>query len=215
MPALLVWSDPAHRVRVRTLVTLAGNAAGAAFAAYLLWPNLRYFLETHHPIGLVFAIQQAWVGIVFLLRRRPRTVTRRPFDWIIAYAAWFTSFLVRPSAYHPAWASSLGLSVQVAGLALWAWAFAKLARSYGVVAADRGLVTGGPYALVRHPLYASYMVAGAGYLLQSPSAWNLLIYGAAISLQVIRIKIEERHLDNPSYAAYRDRVRWRLFPGIW
>lgn len=207
------WSAPAGRLP--RLVTLGGNLVGAAFAAYLLLPNFRFFLQTRHPIGLVFAIQQAWVGVAFLARRAPRTVSRRPVDWIVAYAAWFTYFLVRPSGHHPTWEGSLGLAVQVTGLALWAWAFAKLARSYGIVAADRGLVTGGPYALVRHPLYASYMVGGVGYLIQSPSRWNLLVDVVAVGLQVVRIKIEERHLDSPEYAAYRTRVRRRLFPGIW
>ncbi len=203
------------RFRVRKLATIGGNVAGAAFAAWLLLPSLRFFLQTHHPIGLVFAIQQAWVCVAFLVRRTPQTVSRRPFDWVIAYAAWFMSFLLRPGGYHPAWGNSPGLALQVAGLALWAWAFAKLARSYGIVAADRGLVTGGPYAIVRHPLYTSYMVGGAGYLLQSPSSWNLLVDCVAIGLQVVRIRVEERHLASPQYAAYCSRVRWRLFPGLW
>lgn len=209
------WPAPAARARARKLVTWGGNAAGAAFAGYLLLPNLRFFLQTHHPIGLVFAIQQAWVGVAFLARRTPRTVSGRPLDWVVAYAAWFTYFLVRPGRYHSAWAGTAGLSVQVAGLVLWAWAFAKLARSFGIVAADRGLVTGGPYALVRHPLYVAYMMGGIGYLIQSPSIWNLQVDAVGIGLQLIRIRIEERHLDGPGYASYRDRVRWRLLPGIW
>jgi protein-S-isoprenylcysteine O-methyltransferase Ste14 len=200
---------------VRLLASYGGNAAGAAFAAYLLWPDLRFFLQTLSPMALVFAIQQAWVAVAFLTRRSAGTVSRHPLDWVVAYAAWSTYFLVHPSGHDAAWVSSLGLWVQVTGLVLWAWAFAKLARSYGVVAADRGLVTGGPYALVRHPLYASYMVGGVGYLIQSPSAWNVLIDGMAVGLQVVRIGIEERHLDSRDYAAYRTRVRWRLLPGVW
>ena len=194
---------------------VAGNLAGAGFAAYLLLPNVRFFLYTHEPIGLVFAIQQAWVGAVFLLRRAPQRVSRHPFDWPVAYAAWLISFLVRPGGDHPAWAATLGLSVQIAGLALWAWAFAYLARSYGIVPADRGLVTRGPYALVRHPLYAAYAIGGVGYLMQSFSGWNVLVDATAVGLQLIRIAREERHLDNRAYAAYRGRVRWRLLPHVW
>jgi hypothetical protein len=98
-------------------------------AAYLLLPNFQFFLQTHRHIGLVFAIQQAWVAVVFLARRTPRTVSRRPLDWVAAYAGWFTSFLVRPGGYHPTWRIAIGFGVQMAGLLLWAWAFAKLARS--------------------------------------------------------------------------------------
>jgi hypothetical protein len=64
---------------------------------YLLLPNLRLFLQTGRPIGLVFVIQQVWVAVVFVTRRAPRTVSRRPLDWIAAYAGWFTSLPVRPA----------------------------------------------------------------------------------------------------------------------
>ena len=61
-------------------------------AAYLLFPNLSFFLQTGRPIGLVFVLQQAWVAAVFLTRRAPRTVSTHPLDWIATYAGWFTSF---------------------------------------------------------------------------------------------------------------------------
>ena len=115
--------------RVRWLGFFAGNVAGAAFAMYLLLPNLRFFLQTGRPIGLVFVIQQVWVAVVFVTSRPPRTVSRRALDWIAAYAGWFTSFLVRPGGYHLAWGLAVGFWVQVLGLLLWAWAFLKLARS--------------------------------------------------------------------------------------
>lgn len=199
----------------RRLGFVVGNVAGAAFAGYLLLPNLRFFVQTGRLIGLVFVVQQVWVAVVFLSRRMPRTVSRRPLDWIAAYAGWFTSFLVRPDGHHLGWAVLLGFWVQVVGLVLWAWAFSKLARSYGVVPADRGLVTRGPYALVRHPLYSAYLVGGLGYLLQSLSVWNGLVDMVAVGWQLVRIRAEERHLGGPQYEAYRARVRWRLCPGLW
>jgi protein-S-isoprenylcysteine O-methyltransferase Ste14 len=105
--------------------------------------------------------------------------------------------------------------VQVVGLLLWAWSFSKLARSYGIVPADRGLVTGGAYAIVRHPLYSAYVVGGIGYLMQSLSVRNAVVEMIAVSWQLVRIRAEERHLESPAYAAYRARVPWRLCPGLW
>jgi len=201
--------------RVRRLSWVAGNGAGAALAVYLLLPNLQFFLRTGQAIGLVFVIQQVWVAVVFMARRAPRTVSRRALDWIAAYAGWFTSFLVRPGGYHPAWGITVGFWVQVLGLLLWAWSFSKLARSYGIVPADRGLVTGGAYAIVRHPLYSAYMVGGIGYLMQSLSVRNAVVEMIAVSWQLVRIRAEERHLESPAYAAYRARVPWRLCPGLW
>jgi protein-S-isoprenylcysteine O-methyltransferase Ste14 len=202
-------------VTPRRLGRIGGNILGAAFAGYLLLPNLQFFAHTHRPIGLIFTIQQAWVAVIFLVRRAPRTVSRRPLHWFAAYAGWFTTFLIRPTGYHPALGVQVGFWVQLVGLISWGWALSKLARSYGVVPADRGLVTGGPYRIVRHPLYASYFVSGVGYLMQSVSVWNVVVDVVAVAWQIVRIRAEEAHLTSPAYAAYRARVRWRLIPGVW
>jgi protein-S-isoprenylcysteine O-methyltransferase Ste14 len=120
-----------------------------------------------------------------------------------------------PGRLYPAWGITVGFWVQVVGLLLWAWSFSKLARSYGIVPADRGLVTGGAYAIVRHPLYSAYVVGGIGYLMQSLSVRNAVVEMIAVSWQLVRIRAEERHLESPAYAAYRARVPWRLCPGLW
>jgi protein-S-isoprenylcysteine O-methyltransferase Ste14 len=105
--------------------------------------------------------------------------------------------------------------VQVIGLLLWGWAFSCLGRSYGIVAADRGLVTRGPYRYVRHPLYTAYLVGGAGYLIQSLSLWNAAVDLVAVGWQLVRVRAEERQLEGSDYARYRARVRWRLCPRLW
>jgi protein-S-isoprenylcysteine O-methyltransferase Ste14 len=194
---------------------VAANAIGAGFAVYLLRPNLESFLRTGALLGLVFVIQQAWVAGVFLIRRAAQSTSRRPLDWVAAYGGWFTSFLVRPGGYHVASDVPIGLLAQIAGLLLWGWAFAKLARSFGVVPANRGLVTSGPYAVVRHPLYSAYIIGGIGYLMQSLSLWNVGVDVIAVGWQLVRIRAEERHLEGRAYAAYRARVRWRVCPGLW
>lgn len=198
-----------HRVRL-----IVGNLVGATFALYLLRPNLDFFLRTGQLMALVFVVQQAWVALVFVVRRAPETASRRPWDWIAAYGGWFTSFLLRPGSSHVV-SAPVGFWIQVAGLLLWAWAFFNLGRSYGIVPANRGLVTTGPYAVVRHPLYSAYLLGGIGYLLQSLSVWNAVVVSIAVSWQLYRISAEELHLAGADYGAYRARVPWRLCPGIW
>ena len=74
----------------------------------------------------------------------------------------------------------------------------------------------GPYAVVRHPIYASYVLLQFGYLLQSISLRNALVMLVASGCNVGRAVAEDRVLaSNQDYDAYRRRVRWRLFPGIW
>ena len=79
-----------------------------------------------------------------------------------------------------------------------------------------GLVTTGPYALVRHPIYLSYLVSDIGYNLQE---WNsgtaLLVLLGWVSL-IYRILAEERVLSqDPGWPEYAALVRYRLIPGIW
>jgi protein-S-isoprenylcysteine O-methyltransferase Ste14 len=109
-----------------------------------------------------------------------------------------------------------GLVLQLAGLALCVLSLRTLGRSFGVVAADRGLVTRGPYATVRHPVYASYLLIQSGYLLQSISLQNALVLLLGSACNIGRALMEERLLaGSPAYAAYQSSVRWRLVPGLW
>ena len=71
----------------------------------------------------------------------------------------------------------VGLAVQVAGKAV-------LGRSFGAVAANRGVVTAGPYRWVRHPIYLGYLISHAGFILTNFSVRNTLIYAAGYVLQI-------------------------------
>jgi protein-S-isoprenylcysteine O-methyltransferase Ste14 len=91
-----------------------------------------------------------------------------------------------------------------------------LGKRFGVRPALRSLVTGGPYRLVRHPLYLSYVIAAIGFNLQ---VWNLATLLLALlgwAAMVYRIRAEERVLSrNAGWAAYIGLVRYRLVPGVW
>ena len=109
-----------------------------------------------------------------------------------------------------------GLALQLVGLAVCIVSLAVLGRSFGFVAADRGVKTRGPYAVVRHPIYASYLLIQSGYLLQSVSVRNVLVLALASGCNIGRALAEERLLArSPGYRAYQRKVRWRLIPGLW
>jgi protein-S-isoprenylcysteine O-methyltransferase Ste14 len=75
---------------------------------------------------------------------------------------------------------------------------------------------GGLYRLVRHPMYAGYMLTHIGFLLVAPSLWNAAIYAAAWALLIARIYAEEQMLSqDAAYQALKTRVRYRLVPGVF
>jgi protein-S-isoprenylcysteine O-methyltransferase Ste14 len=202
--------------RAERLVRIATNLIGAIGAAFFAQATLRVYLESHRLIGVAFFVEQMWVVVAYLIRRPARTVSRRLGDWLLAFGGTFAGVLFRPVGAHPQWGLTAGLAVQLLGLAVCVTSFLALGRSFGFVAADRGLVRRGPYAIVRHPIYASYVLLQFGYVLQSISLRNALVMLVASGCNVGRAVAEDRVLaSNHDYDAYRRQVRWRLFPGIW
>ena len=91
-----------------------------------------------------------------------------------------------------------------------------LGSRFGVRPALRGLVTRGPYRLVRHPLYLSYVIAAIGFNLQVWNLATLLLVLLGWAAMVYRILSEERVLSRDAgWPAYVGLVRYRLVPGLW
>jgi protein-S-isoprenylcysteine O-methyltransferase Ste14 len=206
----------AQSPRGERVVTIAANLIGAAGAGYFAYVTLQAYLQTHRLIGIAFFAEQMVVVVAYLVRHRARIVTRRRGDWFLAFGGTFVPVLLRPNGAHPQWGVHTGLALQLLGLAVSLVSFLALGRSFGFAAADRGLVRRGPYSLVRHPIYASYVLLQGGYLLQSISVRNAIVVVVATAFNVGRIVAEERVLaTNPEHAAYREKVRWRMLPGVW
>ncbi len=126
------------------------------------------------------------------------------------------------------WSPDLPLAVQagalvivaVAALAsIWAMAVNRFFSATVRIQKDRGhtVVDSGPYQIVRHPGYATGIIAGIAGPLALGSLWGLvpaLLHAAAIVYRTVR---EDRvlHEQLEGYAAYAKRVRYRLLPGVW
>lgn len=85
------------------------------------------------------------------------------------------------------------------------------------LAADQRVISTGPYACVRHPMYATALVMMAGIPIALGSWWGLLALVAMIPALLWRILDEEKFLaaELPGYAAYKEKVRHRLIPHLW
>ncbi len=78
-------------------------------------------------------------------------------------------------------------------------------------------VTTGPYRFVRHPLYAGAVLYFVGSPLLLGSRLGLAMAPLLIAAVAFRAVLEERLLsaELDGYAAYAERVRWRLVPRVW
>ena len=82
--------------------------------------------------------------------------------------------------------------------------------------ANRGIVSSGLYRLVRHPIYLGYLFTHGAFLVANPSWWNLAALATADVALLVRSAYEEETLrQDPVYARYATRVRWRVVPGVF
>jgi protein-S-isoprenylcysteine O-methyltransferase Ste14 len=104
----------------------------------------------------------------------------------------------------------------IGGTGFAAWAALSLARSISIMPEARRLVTSGPYAVVRHPLYLGEFIVLLGIALQHLQPWALMLLGVQCVFQFERMKNEERVLARafPDYADYMSRTA-RLLPNVY
>lgn len=208
--------EPARSARTKLLVRATANVVGAGGAALFAWAHWQHYARTHSLVGAGFFFAQLWVVIAYLVRRPATVVSQRSIDWLLAFGGTFGGVLLRPSGAHPHWGVTAGGGLQAVGLALCIVSFFFLGRSFGFAAADRGLKRRGPYAVVRHPIYASYVLLELGYVLQSISLRNAVVVVLVCGCDVGRALAEERLLTRSTdYDDYRKQVRWRFVPGLW
>jgi protein-S-isoprenylcysteine O-methyltransferase Ste14 len=166
-----------------------------------------------------------------LLERRMSggpTAERRPAQKLIMLGTsiGFIALLVVPALDRRFGWSTVPVGGVLAGNALVAIGFSLILLVYREntyssatieVAADQTVVSTGPYAVVRHPMYASASLYLVGTPLALGSYWGLVPIAAMVPILIWRLVDEERFLSAnlPGYAEYRRHVRHRLVPFVW
>lgn len=164
-------------------------------------------------LGLQFFV----LVFTMVVRRPPKRVTPNPWFWLLAFVATYGALAIAAfgppgRALAPWWVSN---TLAVLSVTISIWARANLGRNIGFVPAQRQIVSNGVYALVRHPIYTGLFLALIGFVLRAYSLSNLLAAAVVIALFVIKSIVEERFLaQDPEYADYLQRVRWRWIPGV-
>jgi len=156
--------------------------------------------------------------VMFAVRRVPQRTATGFYPRCAAVVGTFigVSFLLLPPQELSSALYLASLILIITGFAFAIWAGLVLGRSISILPQARRLVTWGPYAYVRHPLYLGEIVAMAGVALQFLSAWALLLLGLQFAIQLQRMKYEERILSEvfPEYEDYMMRTA-RLVPGVY
>jgi protein-S-isoprenylcysteine O-methyltransferase Ste14 len=207
--------------RARTLGGMRGRVASVLSRAVLVtlflgfaWANFHRWRATGEPSGLGTTLLEGWVAVLFLIRRPTRQVSSRRVAWLAAPIGSFAMLLARPAAGGMPQLPAEAL--QLLGVAVALVSLGTLGRSFGLVAANRGVKTGGPYGFVRHPAYTGYLIAYVAYCAENPSLRNVSLLLASTAFQLVRIREEEHVLSaDAGYRDYTSRVRFRLVPYVY
>jgi len=212
--------DFTERAVVLILFLYFANKMFPRFAELILTdiahPELLWLAASTNLQAALLVISESLGVFLILTRRCAKTVSTRPFDWALSLMAVNAPLLVAPAAASTLMPLQIATTLMLAGMVTQIAAKAALWRSFGLVPANRGIRTKGPYRIVRHPMYAGYTITHIGFLLGFPSLQNSLLYFATFLIEVIRLFREEAILKQDHlYRAYAARVRYRLLPGVF
>ena len=207
LPLILWFAYGALQVRPILVndVHLMGSGAATLFT-YVQFVSLS--LVTLFDLLLIYLL---------VVRDRPVAKSKGVLPRAFGFAGTFfgVSILQLPVAHLSLIAQVIaallvGLGSLGSFLVLW-----RLGKSFSIMPEARRLVTGGPYALARHPLYTVELVTICGTALQFQAPWSWVLAAAVLALLWIRSHYEEQVLEAayPEYGAYRARTK-RFIPGV-
>jgi protein-S-isoprenylcysteine O-methyltransferase Ste14 len=215
-----------------TIVVIAMGALLFAAAGSLDWPAAWVMLIVSAILGPACGLWLAKTDPALLAERmRPTFQANQPAADKIFMLIFFLAlllWLVAIGLDRRANASDVPLPLQALGLAMYLlsiafimWVFRENSFAAPVVKVQaerhQRVISSGPYAFVRHPMYSGIMLYFLGIPLLLGSWWGVAFAPVFAVLFAIRARIEERALVEglPDYADYAERVRYRLVPGLW
>src|SRR5262245_4993913 len=222
-------------LKTRAWFGLAGVAAVMALLLFVSAGTTHYWQAW---VYLIIFVGASALTTVYLARNDPALLERRlhggptaekePRQRVIMLGAsvGFIALVVVPALDRRFKWSVAPVSVVVIGDILTALGFYFIFRVYRVntftaatiqVTPDQQVVSTGPYAIVRHPMYASASLYVIGTPLALGSWWGLLAVAGMLPFLIWRLLDEERLLARrlPGYTEYQAKVPYRLVPRIW
>jgi protein-S-isoprenylcysteine O-methyltransferase Ste14 len=195
---------------------MARACAATMLGLFSYAATVHWLAEPGRITLLLLVVAECFTVGLSLFSRVPVRRDWTPFAYISSMGAtyYFLAIRLGPGVQIlPEW---VGAALQVAGICWQIYAKASLRRSFGILPANRGVVSTGAYRFVRHPMYLGYFIADIGFLLSNFGIQNVLVYGGQFVLQACRIAREERLLSSDTlYRAYKNKVQYRVLPGLF
>ncbi|TME70099.1 MAG: isoprenylcysteine carboxylmethyltransferase family protein [Chloroflexi bacterium] len=174
------------------------------------------FHGIQHPSDLFYLVQQVLALAYFTLLvvlyavRLPQRGTDHRFA--VIFIAFSGTFAAISASFLPGGTRRDGLLLfgdilATAGLAYSVWGLAYLRRSFSIIPEARRLVTGGPYALSRHPVYLGEIATALGINIASGGWLSALAVVYFIACELLRMRWEERILAQTFPAQYPEYAR--------
>ena len=196
------------------------------------WSDVLLFSVTAIELGVLLILTPAlalpdWIYVLqhvmvlgLALTRRSPAVTDHSFgvSAAVAVSYGYPYAQVISLQWVPGWSlwPDGGMVLITSGALLSVISLWALGRRFGIRPALRGLSVHGPYRVVRHPIYLSYVLSDIGYNLQECNLGTAALVIAGWIAMLYRVESEERVMaHHPAWAAYTNTVRYRLLPGSW
>jgi protein-S-isoprenylcysteine O-methyltransferase Ste14 len=156
------------------------------------------------------------MGFLMLVRRPATAVSITSSVLLATGISIVLPLMMQPDPPSRGLMADTGVVVEVTGVIIGQGSRLYLGRRFALLPANRGVVTGGPFRFVRHPIYLGWLILSIGYVMAYPSLRNSVIVIAVLPAIVWRIAQEEALLAaEPEYREYTARTVWRLIPFIY
>lgn len=189
--------------------------AECTFLIVLAWMIVSRMLPVvpQHPQVVVFLTAEL-LGVLLIIIQRPGDVATGLRPVLLGFTGTGTALLVIPQGQQLA-PDMVSTALIFGGVITSILAKLSLRRSFGLVAANRGVKSNGLYRFVRHPMYSGYILNHIGFLLLYLSLWNVAVIALAWIMLWMRAEEEEKVLlQDDAYRSYASNVRARLVPGL-
>ncbi len=173
----------------------------------------------HYGTGvanLIWAVGAALMGVLSLVRIPPSAAMVNLRSILAVAGMTLVPAQIRPTVASVGILASCAVILELFGVVLSQLGRLYLGRSFGLLPANRGVVTAGPFQLMRHPIYLGWFILTVGYVMAYPNVLNALAVICTLPFMMWRIDLEEKLLcEDPSYRAYAERVHYRLIPWLF